>query len=86
MNHLLDTDPKLKENDMIYRPLVRCTNCGIETTNQPEGDGCHACLAKKGVKTKDYEVRGRVVRPKIAYGRLRPNLSGCPRATGEITG
>lgn len=29
---------------MSYRPLVRCTSCGIETTTQPEGDGCHSCL------------------------------------------
>jgi ribosomal protein L37E len=24
--------------------LVKCSNCGVETRNQPEGDGCHACL------------------------------------------
>lgn len=28
---------------MSYRPLVRCTYCKIETTNQPDGDGCHSC-------------------------------------------
>lgn len=28
---------------MTYRPLTRCTYCGTESTNQPEGDGCHAC-------------------------------------------
>lgn len=28
---------------MTYRALVRCSYCGSETTNQPAGDGCHAC-------------------------------------------
>jgi rRNA maturation endonuclease Nob1 len=28
---------------MNYRPVVRCTYCRNETSNQPEGDGCHAC-------------------------------------------
>lgn len=29
---------------MSYRQVVRCSFCGIESTNQPEGDGCHSCL------------------------------------------
>ena len=29
---------------MSCRPLVRCNYCSTESTNQPDGDGCHACL------------------------------------------
>ena len=29
---------------MTYHPIPRCIGCSIETTNQPEGDGCHSCL------------------------------------------
>ena len=47
-----------REGDLRYcqghsifeRMKVKCTNCGVETTNQPEGDGCHACL--KGFMVK----------------------------------
>lgn len=28
---------------MSYHPITRSTQCRTENTNQPAGDGCHAC-------------------------------------------
>jgi len=32
---------------------VKCNNCRTETSNQPEGDGCHACLKGRMVAIDD---------------------------------
>jgi hypothetical protein len=29
---------------MTRYPETECSNCGTRSKNQPEGDGCHACL------------------------------------------
>ena len=31
---------------------TQCTNCGVTSKNQPEGDGCHACHSGVMVKAE----------------------------------
>ncbi len=38
--------------------ITRCNNCGIESRNQREGDGCHTCM------------RGWMVEKRILFGGL----------------
>lgn len=29
---------------LANKGIVKCSHCGIETDNQPQGDGCHSCF------------------------------------------